>query len=116
VFFQAQEEAKGGVGVASDQDGLGALENLVECSNADWGKVVAVVVSNGSRDSGANNVVDGAQRDGIVKEVSEQFDDAAEGTVADEDEGEDELVDPGFGDREVEEDAFLGGLGLCEGE
>jgi hypothetical protein len=44
-----------------------------------------------------------------IEEVAEQFGDAAERTVADQDEGEDELADPGLGDREVEEDAVASG-------
>jgi hypothetical protein len=55
-----------------------------------------------------------------IEEVAEQFGDAAERTVADQDQGEDELADPGLGDREVEEDAVVaggsvGGEGVLEG-
>jgi hypothetical protein len=55
-----------------------------------------------------------------IEEVAQQFGDAAERAVADEDQGEDELADPGLGDREVEEDAVvaggpLGGEGVVEG-
>ena len=63
--------------------------------------------------------MDRAQGERIVEEVGEQFADAAEGTVADEGQAEDELAEPGFGDGEPEEK--LGrvdggrGEGLVEG-
>ena len=44
------------------------------------------------------------QRQGIVEEVGEQFVDAAEGTVADEGEAEDQLPQPGFGHGQPEEE------------
>jgi hypothetical protein len=47
--------------------------------------------------------MDRAHREVVIEEVAEQFGDAAERTVTDEDQGEDELADPGRGDREVEE-------------
>jgi hypothetical protein len=54
--------------------------------------------------------------EGVIEEVTEQLGDAAERTVSDEDQGEDELADPGLGDREVEEDALVRvGRSGCEG-
>jgi hypothetical protein len=44
-----------------------------------------------------------------IEEVAEQFGDAAKGTVTDQDQGEDELADPGLGDREVEEHPVVAG-------
>jgi hypothetical protein len=53
--------------------------------------------------------VDRAHGEVEIEEVAEQFGDAAERTVADQDKGEDKLADPGLGDREVEEDAVASG-------
>jgi hypothetical protein len=50
-----------------------------------------------------------------IEEVAEQLGDAAERTVTDEDQGEDELADPGLGDREVEEHPVVSG-GWFRGE
>src|SRR6476659_3830381 len=45
----------------------------------------------------------------VIEEVAKQFGDAPERRVGDEDQGEDELADPGLGDREVEEDPVVAG-------
>jgi hypothetical protein len=64
--------------------------------------------------------VDRAHGEVEIEEVAEQFGDAAERAVADQDQGEDELADPGLGDWEVEEDPVVvggsvGGEGVIEG-
>ncbi len=60
------------------------------------------------------DVVDRPQRQRVVKEVGEQFVDAAEGTVADEGEAEDQWPQPGFGDGQPEEELAAVGLGGSE--
>ena len=61
----------------------------------------------------------GMMRDGVVEEVGEQFDDAPKGAMADEDQSQDELANPGAGDGEVEQDRLvvvgLGSEGLVQG-
>jgi hypothetical protein len=59
--------------------------------------------------------VDRAHGEGVIEEVAEQLGDAAERTVSDEDQGEDELSGPGPGDREVEEDLVVSGRFRGEG-
>jgi hypothetical protein len=58
--------------------------------------------------------VDGAERNRVVEEVAEQLDDATIRTVADQHQSEGELLQPGFGDREVEEDRVHGGDNVAE--
>src|SRR5581483_243803 len=60
------------------------------------------------------DVVDGAQGEGVVEEVGEQFLHAALGAVADEGQAQDELPQPGLGDRQPEEQ--LRRCGRCRGE
>ena len=54
-----------------------------------------------------------------MEQVAEQFVDAAVGTVADQQQGQDEPPQPGRGDRQVEQDGVVvrgvGGEGLGEG-
>ena len=69
--------------------------------------------------------MDGPQGDLGVEEVAQHRDDAAVGAVTGQDQGEDQLTEPGLGDRQVEEDVLgrwrrvegvvqgeLGGVGL----
>ena len=83
------------------------------------GQVLLPVEGAGPGHGGAGDVVDGAQRERAVEQVAEQFVDAAVGTVADQEQGQDELLQPGLGDRQVEEDGVVGGEvggeGLGEG-
>ena len=57
-------------------------------------------MSNGA----VHDVVHGPQGDPIIEEVTQQFDDAAVGTMADQHQGQDQLPQPSLGDRQVEED------------
>ena len=55
------------------------------------------------------DVVDGAEGDLVVEEVAKEFDDPAQRTVPDEHQAERELLDPTFGNGEVEQDRRVGG-------
>ncbi len=94
-------------------------------SDADGGQVVRVVDRAGPGDGGLDDVMDGAQGGLGVEEVTQQRDDAAVRAVTGQDQGEDQLTEPGRGDRQVEEDLLgrwrrvegvvqgeLGGVGL----
>ena len=59
--------------------------------------------------------MDGPQRDLGVEEVAQQRDDAAVGAVTGQDQAEDQLPEPGLGDRQLEED-LLGRRRRVEGE
>jgi hypothetical protein len=118
TLLQAQQEAEGGVGITADQDRSATLEDLVQSSDADIGEILIGVVLLGQRHGASDDVMDVAHGDGGVEEVAEQFDDAAVGTVADEDQRQDQLPQPGLGDGEMEEDLIGGGFGLegpCQG-
>jgi len=116
MLLLAGQEAERGVGVAADQDGVAALEDLVEGGDADGRESLAVVVGGGSVPGTVDDTVDGSQGKGVVEEGAEEFDDAAERTVTDEDEGEDELGQPGLGDGQVKQDMVVGGEVGVEGE
>src|SRR6185503_5644166 len=109
VLLLAEQEAERGVGVAADQDRAAGLEDLVQGGDADGTEVLAVVVAGGDGHGAADDVVNGAQGKGVVEEVAEQLDDAAQGAMADEDQSEDELAQPGLGDGQVEQGAVVAG-------
>src|SRR5262249_44474041 len=62
-----------------------------------------------------DEVVDGAEAEGVVEEVAEQFDDAAVGAVADQDQAEGQLPQPGLGDGQAEQDTLGVRVGCREG-
>ena len=70
----------------------------------------------GQRHGAGDDVMDIAHGDGEVEEVAEQFDDATVGTVADEDQGQDQLPQPGLGDGQIKEDAVVGWLSESKAE
>jgi hypothetical protein len=78
--------------------------------------LVGVVLA-GGRDRGVDHVVDRPEGDRAVEQVAEQFDDAAVGTVTEQGQGEDQLLEPGLGDWQGEEDVVRRrwGEGLVEG-
>jgi hypothetical protein len=120
MVLLAQQVALGGRGVDADEDGATRLEDLVLGPDADPGQVLALVDRAGDGDGLRDEVVDGPHGEVGIEEVAQQFGDAAERAVADEDQGEDEWADPGLGNREVEEDAVVvggrvGGEGVLEG-
>jgi hypothetical protein len=73
-------------------------------TDADGGEVLLGVVLVCVSDGLVQDVVDRPQRQEVAEEVGEQFVDTAEGTVADESEAEDQLLQPGFGHRQPEEE------------
>jgi hypothetical protein len=97
------------VDVDADEDRASGLEDLVIGTAADAGQVLAQVDRTCGGDGLVDDVVDRADGGVVIEEVAEQFGDAAERTVSDEDQSEDELADPGLGDREVEEDPVVSG-------
>ncbi len=62
------------------------------------------IVRAGVGDGPLQDVVDRADRQGVIEEVGEQFVDTADGTVADKREAEDQLPQPGFGHGQPEEE------------
>ncbi|MGO9811585.1 MAG: hypothetical protein ACLP53_12530 [Isosphaeraceae bacterium] len=77
----------------------------------DAGEVVLLVDSPGMSNGAVHDVVHGPQGDPIIEEVTQQLDDAAVGTMADQHQGQDQLLQPSLGDRQVEKDV----AGLLEG-
>jgi hypothetical protein len=85
----------------------------------DAAEVLAGVEVTGLGNGLLDQVMDGADALVVVEEVAEDRVDAAQGTVADQDQGEGELLQPGAGDGQAEEDLPLGrqrrGKGAVEG-
>jgi hypothetical protein len=116
ILFLAEQVTGGGLGVDADEDRASGLEDLVIGTDADAGQVLAIVDRTGGGDGLVDDVVDRPHGEVVIEEVAEQFGDATERTVTDEDQGEDELADPGPGDREVEDDPVIsGGWSRSEG-
>ena len=90
-------------------------------ADLDAGEVVLLVDSPGKRNGAVHDVVHGPQGDLVIEEVAKQFDDTAGRTMADQHQGQDQLPQPGLGDRQVEEDILgleigVKGFGQSGGE
>ena len=72
-------------------------------ADADSGQVLAVVDLLCPGDGAVDDVVDAAQREGVIEEVGEQLGDAAEGAVAEQGQAQDEAAQPGLGNGQPEE-------------
>ena len=107
MVFGREEVAIGRVGIRPDQDGPAVLEDLVMGADPDPAEVLAGVDFTGGNDGFMHHVEDGPDGHRGVEEVAQHLDHAAEGTVTDQDLGEDELLAPGLGDRQVEEDLLI---------
>jgi hypothetical protein len=112
VFLTTKKVAISRISVGADEHGPAGLKEFVEGADAYRGQLLTVVMNAGARDRAADDVVDVAERQGVVEEALEEFFDAAVGTVTEEQEAEGELVEPGLGDREVEEDRVVVGRRL----
>ena len=108
MFLPTQQVAEGGSHVGADQHGPVGLVDLVVRPDAHRGQVLRGVVPARVCHRRADDVVDRAQGDRVVKQVAEQFDDAAQGTMAEQDQGQHQLVEPGPRDRQVEKDFLVG--------
>lgn len=84
-------------------------------TDADKGEILLLVETLGLIDCLLEDVVDGADREGMIEQVSEQFTDATERAVADEDQAQDQLAQPRSGDGQPEEQ-ILWGSGRGEGQ
>src|SRR5262249_54694445 len=109
MVFLTQKVAIRGMDTGPDQHRLFGLEDLVMRADADGGQVLRRVGRKGLGDSLAEDVVSRADGEGVVEQVSEQLADAAQGAVADKDQAEDQLPQPGPGDWQPEEQVLGGG-------
>jgi hypothetical protein len=119
VFLRAEEITVGAGDVDADQDGDVRLVDLVVGAEVDRGQGHPRRGGAGPGDGPLDDGLHAAQADRVVEQVGQQFDHAPQGTAADEHQAEDELLQPGLGDRQPEEDAFavggVGGEGAVEG-
>jgi hypothetical protein len=72
------------------------LEDFVMGTDADVSEVLLRVDLACVRNCLREDVMHRSQREGIVENILQQFRDAAQGTVADEGEAEDQLSEPGL--------------------
>ena len=83
------------------------------------GKVLSMVVDAGLLDRALENVVYLGDRDGIIQQIAAELTDAASGTVADQRQPQERLLQPLFGHWEIEKDlrsvVLLGDECLLEG-
>src|SRR5215831_693170 len=98
MLFKTKKVAISGTSVGTDQHRVAGLKDLVVNANRDAGQILAGVDLLRGGDGAVDDVVDRTQRDWVVEEVGKQLDDAAKGTVADEDQGQDQLANPGAAD------------------
>jgi hypothetical protein len=103
------------VDLGGDEHGLACLEDLVQSGESDSGKILLLVDGVGFGHGLMEDVVDGADGEGVVEQVVEDLPDASKGTVADQNQGEDELAQPRLGDRQPEEQ-IIGFIGRGKGE
>jgi len=99
VFLQTKQIAVGAISVGPPQDGLSALEDLIVDADADGGQVLLVVELSRLGDGLVDDGVDLPDGNRVVEEVPQELDDAAHGAVADQDQSEGQLLEPGLGDR-----------------
>jgi hypothetical protein len=106
MVFEAQLEAVGGCDIGPHQDGR-ALKDFIEGSDTDVGERLLVIEGASLGDGAAKNVMDRADRQGQVEEVTPKFDDATQGTAADQQQGERGLRQPLLGHGQEEEDLVV---------
>jgi hypothetical protein len=114
MLLLAQEITEGGCGVDAHEDRPADLKDLIMEADPDAVQVIPVVDLPGRRDGGVDDVMDGPQGERDVEKVGQQLDHAAVRTATDQDQRQDQLSEPGLGDRQVEED-LIGGPNRLEG-
>ena len=80
MLFRTHQEAEGGLGIDPYQDGI-ALEDLIEETDADGERSYCWLIS-GIRNGAPHDVVYGADRDLRPENITQQFDHAADRTMA----------------------------------
>jgi hypothetical protein len=118
MVLQTEQVAIRRRGVDAHEHGVARLEDLVVGPDADAGQVATAAHRPRRYHGAGDDVVHRAQRDASVEEVTEQFDDGPVQAVADQDQGQDQLPQPGLGDGEMEEDMIVSEVGLegpCQG-
>jgi hypothetical protein len=103
------------MGTETNQHRLLRLVDLIVGADANRGKILVLVVNPRLAHGGVDDVGDAAHRQGEVQDVSEELHDAAEGTVTNQHQAEDDLAKQGLGDRDRKQDA-LGVAGFFRGE
>ena len=110
MLFRLSKKQK--VDLASTPTKTGSLAWKISSRRpiANAGEVVLLVDCPGRSNGAVHDVVHGPHREPVIEDVSKQFDHAADGTMADQHQGQDKLPQPSLGDRQVEEDLL--GLGF----
>jgi hypothetical protein len=114
MFLLRQQVAIAGMGADPDQDRLAALVDFIMGTDGHGGQRLGLVDRASRFYRGVDNVGDRAQGQGEIEDILEELDDAAERTVADEHQAEDDLAEQGFGDGDREQDLLVVGPGWGE--
>ena len=98
VILGREQIAVGRVGIDTGQDGLVALEDFVMQSNTNRRELLRAVDCTGALSGHLMQVVYAAHADGHAQNVAHEFHNATVGAVADQREGQNDLMQPLFGD------------------
>jgi len=107
VILGGEQIAVGRVSAHSNENGLARLEDLVMGTDPDLGEILTSIDDAGLLDGGMEDVEHRAQRDVVVEDIAEEFDDAPQRAMADQDEGDNELAQPLLRDGDREEDRVV---------
>ena len=107
IILSSEQIAVGRVGIDSHQDRLVAVEDFVVQSNPNLGQVLGCVDGSCELSSELMQVVHAAHADGYTQNVAHEFHHATVGTVTNEGEGQNDLAQPRFGDRKIEQDLVI---------
>ena len=90
---------------------MAVLEDFIEAGNVDVGELLLLVVRAGLVHRVLDDVVHQALRHVDIEQIAAKFPDAAVGTVAEQDQAEGDLPQPGLGHRQLEEHVVIRRLG-----
>ena len=115
MVLQAQQVAIGRGRIDADEHRVAGLKDLIVGPDANAGQVVTSADGPSRFDGAVDDVVHRTQGELPVEEVAEQLDDGPVRAMADQHQSQDQLPQPGLGDRQVEEDVVgLGSLSFVK--
>jgi len=108
TLLRSQEIAIRRRRIDAGQHGHGTLEDLVMQAHPNAGQVLLPVDDARLQRGRLQHVVNSAQADGQAQQVTHELDDAAIRAAADQRQPDDHLVQPGLGDRHLEQHLIVG--------
>jgi hypothetical protein len=104
--------------IDAGEHGLVTLEDLIVQAHPDGRQVLGGIEASGLRGGGFQQMVDGAAAGRGIEQVLQQPDDPAVGAVANQDQAQHQLGEPGCGHRQVKKHGGIvleGDKGLVQG-